>query len=111
MGGVYEKPEDEILSDLRHIGRLVDAETVLVTHCPAYGVLDIGVLDVHAGSYSILDLVRHRGVRAHVHGHIHQCFGRAGCHFNVASGGTRRAMIIDPKTLNATVERDPEDAA
>lgn len=110
MGGIYEKPEDEIRSDLGHLETLVDAETVLVTHNPAYGVLDIGVLDIHAGSYSILDLVRHRGVRAHVHGHIHQCFGRAGCHFNVASGGARRAMIIDPEALSATVEKDPEDA-
>lgn len=109
MGGIYEKPEDEIRTDVAHLERLVDTETVLVTHSPAYGVLDIGVLDLHAGSLSILDLVRNRGVRAHVHGHIHRCFGRVDRHFNVASGGMCRAMIIDPETLDATVEKGPED--
>ena len=109
MGGVYEKPEDLIRADLAHLEGLVDTETVLVTHSPAFGVLDIGVLDIHAGSLSILDLVRNRGVRAHVHGHIHRCFGRVDRHFNVASGGKCRAMIIDPDNLEATVEKGPEE--
>jgi hypothetical protein len=52
-----------------------------------------------------------RGVRVHVHGHIHRCFGRVDRHFNVASGGMCRAMIIDPETLDATVEKGPEDPA
>ena len=111
MGGVYEKPENEIRADLGHLECLVDTETILVTHSPAYGVLDIGVLDIHAGSLSILDMVRNRGVRAHIHGHIHRCFGRAGRHFNVASGGRCRAMLIDLETLDATVEKGPEGAA
>jgi Icc-related predicted phosphoesterase len=111
MGGVYEKPENEIRADIDHLEGLVDAGTVLVTHSPAYGVLDRGVLDIHTGSLSILDLVRSRGVRVHIHGHIHECFGREDCHFNVASGGKYRAMIIDPETLEATVEKHPEDTA
>ena len=111
MGGVYEKPENEIRVDIAYLEGLVDAATVLVTHNPAYGVLDSGILDIHTGSLAILDLVRNRGVRAHVHGHIHECFGRMDCHFNVASGGKCRAMIIDSETLDATVEKHPEDTA
>ena len=110
MGGVYEKPEDEIRADIGRLEALVDTETVLVTHNPAYGVLDIGVLDFHAGSHSILDLVRNRNVRAHIHGHVHQCFGRVDRHFNVASGGACRAMIIETETLDAVVERDSDNA-
>lgn len=110
MGGVYEKPESEIRDDLHHLEKLVDTATVVVTHNPAYGVLDIGVLNIHAGSPSILDLVRDRGARAHVHGHVHQCFGRVDRHFNVASGGKCQAMIIDLETLDATVEKGPDAA-
>jgi len=111
MGGVYEKPEDEIRADLRRLEALVDTDTVLVTHNPAYGVLDLGVLDIHAGSPSIMDLVRNRRVRAHIHGHIHQCFGHVGRHFNVASGGKCRAMLMDLESLDATVEKGPDEVA
>lgn len=109
MGGVHEKPENEIRADIGHLEGLVDAATVLVTHSPAYGVLDSGVSGIHTGSPSILNLVRNCGVRAHVHGHIHECFGRMDCHFNVSSGGQCRAMIIDPETLDASVEKHPRD--
>ena len=107
MGGVFEKPEEEIRADLVRLARWVDAETVLVTHNPAYGVLDVGVLDLHAGSQAILELVQERRVRAHIHGHIHQQFGRVDRHFNVASGGQCRAMLIDLEDLTATVEHEP----
>lgn len=111
MGGVFEKPEDGIRADLDQLERLVDSGTVLVTHSPAYGVLDLGVLELHAGSRAILDLVRRRNVRIHVHGHVHRQFGRSDRHFNVACGGNRRAMIIDTQTLDAAVVADPESAS
>ena len=103
MGGIYEKPEVEIRADLATLAAFVDSQTVLVTHSPAYGVLDLGVLDVHAGSPAILELVHHRNVRAHIHGHIHRQFGRMDRHFNVAAGGEYRAMCIDLETLAADV--------
>ena len=111
MGGVYEKPEQEIRADLSQLAELVDSETILVTHNPAYGVLDDGILDAHAGSKAILELVRDRNVRAHIHGHIHQQFGRVDRHFNVASDGRCLAMVIDLEILTATVERDSGDSA
>ena len=37
--------------------------------------------------------------RVHIHGHSHAGFGRSDCHFNVASAGRQRAMIIDLQTL------------
>jgi Icc-related predicted phosphoesterase len=57
MAGVFEKPESEIAADLASLAPLVDERTVLVTHSPAYGILDLGILDRHAGSTSVLEVV------------------------------------------------------
>jgi hypothetical protein len=37
------------------------------------------------------------------HGHGHAGFGREGRHFNVASGGLQKAMILDLVTLGHRV--------
>jgi Icc-related predicted phosphoesterase len=74
-----------------------------VTHCPARGVLDSGVLGRNIGSTSIRDLIAARRPRAHIHGHCHAAFGREGRHFNVASARQKRAMIIDLDTLQHRV--------
>ena len=105
MGGIYEKSEEAIHDDLSQLAEVIDAQTVLVTHNPAYGVQDIGVLDVHAGSQAILDVVTDKNVRAHIHGHIHENFGRLGRHFNVAAAGRHRAMMIDLETMDSTILR------
>lgn len=107
MGGIFEKPEEDIRADLDELAGLVDARTVLVTHNPAYGLLDVGVLGIHAGSHAILDLVCEHRVHAHIHGHVHEQFGRAGRHFNVDSGGEHRAMMIDLDSLTCEVLSPP----
>lgn len=58
MGGVFEKPEHQIAWDLKALAPLVDNRTVFVTHSPAYGILDLAMLDLHAGSNSILEVIR-----------------------------------------------------
>jgi Icc-related predicted phosphoesterase len=104
MGGVFEKPEEEIAADLELLRPLMDSDTVLVTHNPAHGILDLGVLGEHAGSPAILAAVREREVRVHIHGHIHDYFGHLGPHFNVSSGGRiMRGMLIDLETLEHRV--------
>ena len=103
MGGIFEKSEEEIEKDLSHLEKYLDNATVLVTHSPAFGILDVGVLDNHAGSSSILAIVKRRSVRAHIHGHIHRCFGRQDLHFNVAAAGRLRGMIIDLGTMRHDV--------
>jgi Icc-related predicted phosphoesterase len=102
-GGIFEKPEDEIGADLDRLERLVDESTILVTHSPAYGILDIGMMDTHSGSRSILELIQKRKPRAHIHGHIHEQFGRFDRHFNVASEARRRGMVIDLDTMKHVV--------
>jgi Icc-related predicted phosphoesterase len=99
MGGIFEKPEEEIAADLSGLESLMDSSTVLVTHSPAQGILDRGILDLAAGSPSILAVTVRREIRAHIHGHTHRCFGREGCHFNVASAGEVRGMVLDLATM------------
>lgn len=103
MGGVNEKPEDEIRADLETLLPMLDGDTVLVTHGPAYGVLDRGLLDRHAGSVALAEMTSSCPFRAHIHGHIHREFGRLDRHFNVASAGEKRAMMIDLATMEHEV--------
>lgn len=98
MGGVFERPEETIASDLDSLASAMDDRTVLVTHGPALGILDSTLLGP-AGSASLRDTIEKRRVRAHIHGHIHGCFGRNGLHFNVAAARKRRAMLIDLGTM------------
>ena len=95
MGGIHEKPEDEIRDDLVALEPRMHDRTVFVTHTPARGFRDKTSMGANVGSPSVLDAIRRKKVRAHIHGHIHRCFGREGIHFNVASGRAFRAMRID----------------
>jgi len=103
MGGINEKPEADIRTDLEQLESMIDERTVFVTHSPAYGVRDLGILDRHAGSTSIADVIERRNPVAHIHGHIHSQFGRSGRHFNVAAAGTGRLTMIDVSTLACRV--------
>jgi Icc-related predicted phosphoesterase len=103
MGGVFEKPDAGIEADLAALAGLVDRDTVFVSHSPALGILDPGIGESNIGSGALLRFLERNPVLAHVHGHSHGGFGRAGNHFNVASAGRSRAMIIDLDTLERQV--------
>ncbi len=105
VGGIFEKPELEIERDLGSLEPLLDEQTVLVTQSPAYGVLDRVYSGEHVGSRSLGALLARRPVLAHIHGHIHESFGRDGNHFNVAAAGRRCAVVIDLHVLNHKVLR------
>jgi Icc-related predicted phosphoesterase len=102
VGSIHEKPEEEIGKDLQLIEVLLDGRTVFVTHSPAYGVLDRAFSGERVGSRSLAALLKKRPVLAHIHGHVHDCFGREGNHFNVAAAGTRRAFSIELPSLSHT---------
>jgi Icc-related predicted phosphoesterase len=103
IGGIYEKSEESIREDLADIAGLVDRKTVFVTHSPAKGYLDKTVLGSEAGSRSIRDVVNSRNPLVHIHGHVHECFGRKSPHFNVATDQSMRAMLIDLDTMRHRV--------
>jgi len=100
MGGIYEKPEEEMTEDLLDIGPMLDTSTVFLTHGPVKGILDGG-----HGSVALASLLQRRPVLAHIHGHSHSSFGREGKHFNVAAAYEIRAMLIDLKTMDHHVLR------
>ena len=105
-GAVFVKPENEIEKDVRSLEPLLDQQTVLVTHAPAYGTLDQSFGGEHVGSPSLAALLERSPALAHIHGHTHGCFGREGSHFNVAAAGRRRALLIDLPKLDHTVLGD-----
>ena len=49
---------------------------VLVTHSPAFGVLDF--CGPHVGSKFLSSYIRRSSALLHAHGHIHECYGVAG---------------------------------
>lgn len=110
MGGIFEKPENEIAEDVRALESLLDGHTVFVSHSPAFGVLDRTASGVHAGSRSLGDLISHKPPLAHIHGHVHESFGRDGRHFNVAAAGMRRAMSVDLPSLAHQIIEQPSAA-
>lgn len=113
MGGTFEKPEAAIAADLAPLAGLVDAGTIFVSHSPAFGILDPGFADVQIGSRSLRQLFDSTPFLAHIHGHSHGGFGRSGKHFNVASGGRRRAMVLDTESMThevLNVDRQERDA-
>ncbi len=103
VGDVFVKPEPQIEADLKELEPLLDRQTVLVTHTPAFGSVDLTFGREHAGSPSVAGLLKRRPVLAHIHGHIHESFGRDGNHFNVASAGVCRTMRIELPSLRCEV--------
>lgn len=108
MGGTFEKPDVDIAKDLADLATLLTEQTVFVSHSPALGILDASWDGTPIGSRSIRAFLEQNPFLAHVHGHCHAGSGRAGKHFNVASGGQRRAMIIDLETMQHQVLEAPE---
>lgn len=105
VGEVFVKPEPEIAADLRALEPLLDERTVLVTHMPAQGAADKTVGGARAGSAALAELLARRPVLAHIHGHIHEAFGREGNHFNVACASVCRAMLLELPSLEHQVLR------
>ena len=99
MGGTFEKPDEAIAIDLAPLAEFVDADTIFVSHSPAFGILDPGIGELPIGSRALRQLLDTKPFFAHIHGHSHAGFGRQGKHFNVASAGRRRAMILDTESM------------
>jgi Icc-related predicted phosphoesterase len=73
---------------------------VFVSHSPVPGVLDTAFGGAQIGSRSLRAFLERNRVRAHIHGHNHSGFGRQGLHFNVASAGRERAIVVDLETMH-----------
>jgi len=103
MGGVFEKPEADIQSDLVPLAPLLDSNTVFVSHSPALGILDPGFGGVRIGSSSIRRLLEVNPVPVHIHGQSHGGYGREWNRFTVASAGQLRTMLLDLESMDHQV--------
>lgn len=101
VGQTFVKTEEEMAADLDRLAPLLDERTVFITHAPALGTLDGLAGGERVGSPSIAAVLQERPWLAHIHGHVHRCYGREGRHFNVASAGVCRAALIELPALDA----------
>jgi Icc-related predicted phosphoesterase len=104
LGESFVKEDSEIARDLVSLEPLVDGQSVLVTHTPAYGSLDL-CNSGNVGSRAVAELLQRRPAMAHIHGHIHYRFGVDGYHFNAASAAQCRAILIDLPSLDYEIMR------
>jgi len=102
VGGPFEKAEREQEADLVALERLIDRDTVLITHGPPAGILDLVDDGLHVGSMALRRLVDRRRPRLHLFGHIHQAFGIEGTSLNGAYPHSRKFVAIDTETLVTT---------
>ncbi len=90
VGGLFEKPETEQEKDFASLEKLIDDNTILVTHGPPYGVMDYNY-----GSKALKDLINRKTPRYHLFGHIHQTFGYEGNFINGAFPKEMKFVSID----------------
>ena len=102
-GSCNEKPESEMAADLCKMEPLLDRNTILITHSPAYGHVDRIYSGNKVGSKALAECLERHRILCHIHGHIHHSFGRSENHFNLAAGGRRLAMVIDLPLLSHKV--------
>jgi Icc-related predicted phosphoesterase len=103
VGGPFEKVEREQEADMLALERLLDRDSVLITHGPPVGILDLVDDGQHVGSMALRRLVDRRPPRLHLFGHIHQAFGIEGRNVNGAYPLSRKFIAVDTETLATTL--------
>ncbi len=67
-------PDSELEEIYRHIPEDIN---ILITHSPAYGILDTNIFGEHCGSKSLAARIpQFKKLKYHVHGHIHEGYGQ-----------------------------------
>ena len=90
---------------LRKVRRLVDHETVFVTHIPPYGTRDFDDYQVSFGSKSLTKLVARRRPRYHIYGHTHSAFGVKGNSINSCYPRSSAFFGLDVATGEVKIEQ------
>jgi Icc-related predicted phosphoesterase len=91
VGGLFERTEEQQEQDMQHLSRIVDHETILVTHGPPRGILD----DEGFGGVALRSLVDTVKPKLHLFGHIHQSAGIEWPFINGAFPHNRAFVSID----------------
>jgi len=95
VGGTFEKNEADQVKDFNVLEKLIDDNTVLITHGPPWGILDTASDGKNVGSKALRDLIEKRPPRLHLFGHVHRTFGIQGKHANGAYPSSRKFLCVD----------------
>jgi Icc-related predicted phosphoesterase len=96
-----DKSNEEQMVDMELIETLMNSKTILVTHAPPYGILDLmqihdtqkGTISTHIGSKALQVLKQRKPPRLHLFGHVHSSFGVQGRNVNGSYSSVLRKMI------------------
>lgn len=101
-----DKSYEEQMADMSLVEKLMNNMTILVTHAPPYGGLDVmpihdtqkGTISVHIGSKALQILKQRKPPRLHLFGHVHSSFGVQGKNINGSYSSVLRKMIKIERT-------------
>jgi len=101
-GGTFEKTENEQVEDFRELEKLIDKNTILITHGPAWGILD-AVDGDHVGSMALRELIDRKEPRLHLFGHVHSNFGVMNHAVNGSYHPNQKFVSIDVDSLEIRI--------
>lgn len=78
--------------DERNYANIPPDTDVLITHCPAYGILDLDD-GVHYGSQALLSKISSLNLKAHLFGHIHSQAGMLNINDTIFSNGSMTSSL------------------
>lgn len=83
---------------LQRFRKLIDQDTILVTHFPPLTILDLNGQEEHIGSEDLLDVVRSMNFKFHLFGHVHESFGVRSKYINGSFPIAMKFISIDTKS-------------
>lgn len=103
VGGTFEKSEREQIEDFKELEKLIDKNTILITHGPAWRILDSPGDGEHIGSRALRELVERKAPRLHLFGHVHSNFGVKNHAINGSYTHSRKFVSIDVDSLEIRI--------
>ena len=103
VGGTFEKSEREQIEDFKELEKLIDKNTILITHGPAWRILDSPADGEHVGSRALKELVKRKAPRLHLFGHVHSNFGIKNHAINGSYPRSRKFVSIDVDSLDIRI--------
>jgi Icc-related predicted phosphoesterase len=93
---------------LGRVKRLIDHDTIFVTHIPPYSTRDFDDYKVSFGSKALTKLVAKRKPRYHVFGHTHSAFGVTGNSINACYPRSSAFFGLDTGTGETWLEKQED---
>ncbi len=99
IGGIFDRTEELQERDLAALKPAVMPNSVLITHGPPRGILDLTRSQKHVGSVALKKFVDLTDPLVHIFGHIHESHGVFGKFVNVSYPVSRSCCLIELPNL------------